>query len=418
MIPSMTTLIENVSMLLGEELQVINNGCIEIDNGKITFAGEGRPTNSSKQSRNILNGHGLLAIPGLIDAHTHIADSVAKDVGIGLSLDALVHPIHGLKSVLLREATDAQVCNAMAATARNMLASGITAFADFREGGLEGVQLAQKALRGTKLRELILGRPNYHFDELQVVDESGPLSNETMLELLQTLQICSGLGISGANEFTTEALKQISGLERGKGKLLGIHASESIESRRFSLEKFSRSEVERVLDYLKPDFLVHLTNSTPEELQKVSKNHIPVVCCPRANSILGLGFPPISELLEFGATVALGTDNVMLNSPDMFREMDYTSRTLRANRLNAGAVSSREILKMATVNAASALGLSSQIGSIDEEKRADVVFLDLNSANLCFSRDLIASVVHRARPDDVKCVLVDGEVVHGSIPGS
>jgi cytosine/adenosine deaminase-related metal-dependent hydrolase len=211
-------------------------------------------------------------------------------------------------------------------------------------------------------------------------------------------------------------MKQISEIAKGKGKLLGVHASESAKSRKFSLESFARTEVERALDHLTPDFLVHLTNSTLEERLEVSKKHIPVVCCPRANSILGLGFPPILELIEAGVIVALGTDNVMLNSPDMFREMDYTSKIIRANRLDAGAVSSREILKMATVNGANALGLSSQLGCIEEGKRADIVFLNLNSNNLCFSKDLITSVVHRARPDDVKAVLVDGEIVHGSIP--
>jgi cytosine/adenosine deaminase-related metal-dependent hydrolase len=412
----MTTLIENVCLIFGGELQVINNGCIEIDNGKITFAGEGRPPSSPQDSRTVLNGHGLLAIPGLIDAHTHLADSVAKDVGIGSSLDALVHPIHGMKTMLLKEAPEAQVCEAMAATARDMLASGITTFADFREGGLAGVQLAQKALRGTKQRALILGRPNFHFNEGQVVDESRLLTQETMQELVQTLEICSGLGVSGANEYTGNAMKQISEVAKGKGKLLGVHASESAESRKFSLENFSSSEVERVLHYLKPDFLVHFTNSTAEDLQKISEKRIRVICCPRANSILGLGVPPIPELCEAGVTVALGTDNVMLNAPDMFREMDYTSRTLRANQRYARAIASKEILKMATVNAANALGLDSEIGSIEKGKRADMAFLDLNSANLRFSRDFIASVVHRARPEDVKCVMLDGEVVHGSIP--
>ncbi len=412
----MATLIENVSLILGEELQVINNGYIQIDDCKIAFAGEGKPPNSSEHSQKILNGKGLLAIPGLINAHTHLADSIAKDIGIGSSLDQLVHPIHGLKTILLREASEAQVCEAIAATARNMLASGITTFADFREGGLTGVQLAQKALRGIRLRALILGRPNYHFERALVVDESRPLNPETIRELEETIETCSGLGISGANEYTSKSMKQISELAKRKGKLLGVHASESAESRRFSLEGFSRSEVERVLEYLAPSFLVHLTNSTPEELQMISKNRIPVVCCPRANSILGLGFPPIPELREAGVTMALGTDNVMLNSPDMFREMDYTSRALRANRLNAGAISSREILKMATVNAAKVLGLDSEVGSIEEGKRADIVFLNLNSPNLCFSKDFLASVVHRAKPEDIECVLVDGEVAHGSIP--
>ena len=414
----MLTIIENVSIIHGEELRVIDDGYIEIENGVITHTGEGSSTGLPDQRARRLNGRGLLAIPGLIDAHTHLADSVAKDVGVGSSLDELVHPIHGLKSVLLKEASRSQVCDAMSASARSMIASGITAFADFREGGLSGVQLALNALRGISIRAMILGRPNHHFDEHQVVDDLKPLTQDTVRELAQTIEVCSGLGMSGANEYTGEAMKQVSELVKDKGKLLAFHASESVESRSFSFKKFFRTEVERILDYLKPDFLVHLTNATPGDVQKVSENQIPVVCCPKANSILGLGIAPIVELLEADVTVALGTDNVMLNPPDMFREMDYTSRMLRATKRNAGVVSSREILKMATVNAAKVLGLEGRLGSIEQGKRADVVLLDLNNGNLSFSRDLIASVVHRASAGDVKCVLVDGEVVHGSIPNA
>jgi cytosine/adenosine deaminase-related metal-dependent hydrolase len=411
----MRTLIENVSLFLGSEFQVIKDGSIQIDDGEITFAGEGKPPGSSQGSKAFLDGHGLLAIPGLIDAHTHLADSIAKDIGIGSRLDELVHPLHGLKIDLLKEAPETQICEAMAATASDMLASGITTFADFREGGLAGVQLAEKALCQTKARAVVLGRPNYYFNERQVVDNTKPLTRDTFRELAQTLEICGGLGISGANEYTDSAMEEISELAKSRGKLLGVHAAESEESMKFSLEKFSSTEVERVLHNLKPNFLVHLTNSTAEDREKVSEIGISVVCCPRANSILGLGFPPMFELVEAGVNVALGTDNVMLNSPDMFREMDFASRIMRANQRRAEAIGSKEILKMATLNAARVLGLESEIGSIEEGKRADIAFLALNSVNLRFSRDLVASVVHRARREDVECVFVNGEVVHGSI---
>jgi cytosine/adenosine deaminase-related metal-dependent hydrolase len=412
----MSISIENISMVFGSELELVKNGRIEIRDGSIVSAGEGNPTRSSQPAGAVLNGEGLLAIPGLIDAHVHLADSVLKDLGVGANLDLLVHPVHGLKMRLLDEARQTQLLEAMVATVSNMLTSGITTFADFREGGLEGVQLEQKALHGIKSRALILGRPNYHFNQMEVSDESRPLTSTTMQELLDTIETCNGLGISGANEYTTAAMEQISDLARENGKLLGVHASESAESQRFSKQEFSSSEVERVLRHLRPDFLVHLTHASQEDIKLVSKNSKPVVCCPRANAILGLGVPPLLELLEAGVTVALGTDNVMLAAPDMFREMDFASRILRASTHDASAISSKDVLRMATVGAAKALGLDSEVGSIEEGKRADLVFLDLNSANLRFSQDPVASVVHRAGPDDIRCVMVDGEIVHGSIP--
>ncbi len=418
MTEQMVTRIGGASLLLGEELQLTQNGWIEVEDGTITYAGQEKPNSSPTNAEVALNGNGLLAIPGLIDAHTHIGDSIAKDAAIGSGLNELVHPIHGLKTKLLNNAHEQQFREAVSATTQDMLASGITTFADFREGGLRGVQLGLSSLYSSKQRALMLGRPNYHFNEDDVVDESKVLTDETIHELTQTLDLCYGIGLSGANEYTGGSLKQISEIARSKGKLLAIHVAESVESGKFSREHFSATELERVLRHMQPDVIVHLTNSTSEDLETVCEKRIPVVCCPRANSILGLGFPPLLPLVRAGVKVALGTDNVMLNAPDMFREMDYTSRILRALNRSPNIVTSKDVLKMATVNAAHALGLASKIGSIEEGKRADLIFLDLNALNLRSSRDLVASVVHRARPDNVKCVMVDGEILHGSIPKS
>ena len=412
----MTVIVDDLSLLCGEELNLINKGCIVLDDGKITYAGENSPPTHYTEPTITLNGRGLLAIPGLIDAHTHIADSVAKDIGIGSNLDSLVHPINGLKTRILNETPQATLSQGIESTGNRMLASGVTTFADFREGGLAGIQLARNALCRIGAHAILLGRPNHHFSREEVRDSSATLDPQAADELLRTIEIANGLGISGANEYTENAMKQISDLAKAKGKLVGIHACESEESNRFSLASFSKTEVERSLSCLQPDFLVHLTNAGKEDLERVARTHVPVVCCPRANSILGLGFPPVFELLERGVTVALGTDNVMLASPDMFREMEFTSRMLRGTNREPRAISSKAVLKMATINGARALGLGSTTGSIEEGKGADVVFLDMNTPNLTFSRDVIGSVVHRAGPEDVKCVIVDGEIEYGSIP--
>ncbi len=411
----LSTVVQNVSLLLGEDLQLVNGSYICIDDGRIVGVGEEKSRTPSDDGEILLDGSGLLAIPGLVDAHVHLGDSFAKDVGVGTGLDDLVHPTRGLKTKLLNGAKEAELCEAISSTSSDMIASGITTFADFREGGLVGVQLAIKALQKSRQRAIILGRPNWHFNEKEVIQQAKRLSSDCAQELTRTVDICAGIGISGPNEYTDASMKQIHNLVEPKDKLLATHAAESLESNKFSIESFSVSEVERALQYLKPDFLVHATNSTQEDLRQLGAAKVPVVCCPRANAILGVGCPPILQLLHAGVTVALGTDNVMLNAPNMFREMDYTSKMLRATHRNPGVIDSREILKMATVNAARVLRLDSEIGSLEEGKRADILFLDWNSPNLRFSKDLVGSIVHRARQDDVKCVMVDGEIAYGSL---
>ncbi|MDG6995030.1 MAG: amidohydrolase family protein [Nitrososphaerota archaeon] len=415
----MVTEIENLSMLVGPEFQLIEKGRVEIVDGVIRSI-EDRSNNpsvsSNKEPKVKLNGKGLLAIPGLINAHVHIGDSIAKDIGVGLPFNELVHPIYGLKTKILNEATREQISQSVTQTVQDMLAGGITTFADFREGGLEGVELVQSSLRDLRIRTVLLGRPSYHFSADEVSDGEKDLDESKVVELQKTLDLCNGVGLSGPNEYTSHAMKQISEIARTRKKLLAIHAAESTESRSFSLEHFGITEVARLLKYMKPDFLVHLTNSTNEEMRAITEANIPVVCCPRANSMLGIGFPPIVSLLQMGANVSLGTDNVMINSPDMFREMDYTSKMIRVVHRSPAIINSKDILKMATINASNALGVGSKIGSLEEGKLADIVFLDLKAANFSCSKDIVSSVVHRARSENVKCVMIGGEIVHGSIP--
>lgn len=403
----MSLLIENVTLLQGTEFNVIKNGWLNVDRGTIQSVGETQPP---RQSSKTFDGNGLLALPGLIDAHIHLGDAAARDLGNGCSLRELVHPIHGLKNKILKETPKELLSEAINQTTHAMLASGITAFADFREGGSEGVRYMKKNLR-TGQRGLILGRPNYYFPE-DKIESDEDLPYDVIGDLKETLQISDGLGISGPNEYTNTSLHTISNLAKNYHKKVAIHVAESELSQKFSLDHFGITEVARVLSQMTPGFMIHLTNATSSDLEMVAKRKVPIVCCPQANASLGLGVPPILELLKHEVTLALGTDNVMLNEPDMFSEMNYVSKLLRAEHRNPAAVTPTDILKMATSNAAKAIGLT-ESGSLDAGKKADIVFLNLNHPNLAFSRDPIASIVHRAQRDDIVCVMIEGEIRHG-----
>jgi guanine deaminase len=154
------------------------------------------------------------------------------------------------------------------------------------------------------------------------------------------------------------------------------------------------TDIHPALD-LDPDLLVHMIHAEPAHLRRVAEQDVPVAVCPRANLVLGVGRPPIRELLDH-TTVALGTDNVMLNAPSMFREMAYTAKTFD--------VTAREVLEMATTAGADAVGLDR--GVIEPGKRAALVVLDGDSDNLAGVEDPIRAVVRRATAIDVKDVLL------------
>ncbi|MGD0423506.1 MAG: amidohydrolase family protein [Candidatus Bathyarchaeia archaeon] len=407
-----STLVTNLTILAGGEFQRVDQGNLLIENGRIRYVGQGRPDVHGVDVT--ADGQGLLAIPGLINAHTHVGDSVAKDLGVGKTLNELVHPLHGIKTQLLANESPELIRLAISQTASDMLNSGITTFVDFREGGLEGIQLARQALNECRQRVVMLCRPKFAYSETQVT-EGAALTETVIKETKDALSVSDGIGLSGANEYTKMAMEQIGDLAKQSGKPIAIHAAESLDAVRFSNEKFQASEIQRIFQCMTPSMIVHGTHTSLEDVRRIAERNVGVVCCPRANASLGVGFPPISTLLEHNVRVALGTDNVMLNAPDMFREMDYAARMIKARALKPSAVSSIQILKMSTINAADILGLSSSLGTLDAGKKADVIFLDLSAPNLSFSRDLVTSIVHRARPDNIMCVMIDGEIVHGSL---
>ena len=235
-----------------------------------------------------------------------------------------------------------------------------------------------------------------------------PLSQEELEKAGQVLEIADGLGISGANENTDAALAQY---RRAAGnRLVAIHAAESKETVAFSLEHTGRREVERIMQHLQPDILVHMTHANEGELALVA-GRAGIVVCPRANGVIGAGLPDVAAMLRRDCLVAIGTDNVMLNSPDMFRELDYL---WKASHAQGRYVEPRELVKMATVNAARMLRLPA--GCIEPGKTADLLFIDKRHVDLQPVHDPYAAIVHRAGQNSIGAVMAAGHFVAGGMP--
>ncbi|MFQ5921168.1 MAG: amidohydrolase family protein, partial [Nitrososphaerales archaeon] len=325
--------------------------------------------------------------------------------------DETVHPVHGIKSSILSRSDKNHLSAYMRSSALSMLRKGITTFADFREDGLDGVALLKDALSDLEIRCVRLGRPAYYFDA-QSAKRNEDLPEEAKKEAELVLKEADGFGISGANEYSDTALRYLAERARSHNKLLGIHAAEAEPSHRYSVENFGRDEVSRIAEHLMPDFVVHMTNATDEEIKLVSSKNIGVVVCPRANGVLGVGVPRVAAMLRSGCKLALGTDNVMLNSPDLFRELDYLWKVSRA--VEHASVPARELLKMVTVNPAELLRLDG-LGCIEEGMTADAVFVDTHSLDLEPMHDPHLSIVHRASESAIRSVMIGGRMVHGSL---
>ena len=300
-------------------------------------------------------GSDSIVIPAFVNAHTHIGDSIAKEAGGGLSLDELVAPPDGLKHRLLRNTDREMKVDAMARTVRQMEETGTASFIEFREGGVDGVAMLRDALERRQVDPVILGR-----ETEAAMDES------------------DGFGASGARDGDFDQLRNAT---RRAGKLFGIHAGER-----------DAADIHPALD-LDPDFLVHLVHVEELHLDRIEDNEVPVVVCPRSNLVTNVGVPPIRQLAE-RTTVALGTDNVMTNSPSMFREMEFAAKLTD--------LPAETILRMATRNGAEIAGLNS--GVIEEGRDAKLLVLDGDSDNLSYAKNVVRAVVRRAGHDDIKRV--------------
>jgi len=332
------------TVLVGRSFEPIR-GRVVVEDGQIESVEETETTSTD------------IILPAFVNAHTHLGDSVAKEAAVGLSLNEAVAPPDSLKHRRLAAADRSDLVSAMRRTLRFMQQTGTVSCLDFRESGTAGTRALREAAAPVSLDPFIFG--------------SGERS---------VLDVADGYGASGANDgdFTEQRAAC-----RKVDVPFAIHAGEP-----------DATDIHPALD-LEPDLLVHMVHAAAEHLQRVADQSVPVAVCPRANTVLDVGAPPIRELCDH-TTVALGTDNVMLNPPSMFREMAYTVRRFD--------VTAREVLRMATTAGAEIVGLD--CGVIAPGRDAALLVLDGDSDNLTGAVDPVRAVVRRATELDVKRVLV------------
>lgn len=394
-------LIRNISLLYGKNLEYVVKTNVRISGKKIGQIGK----DLGAKREDAVDCEGLLMMPGFVNAHTHIGDSIGKDVGINHSVESKIHPVSGFKQKVLKNSEVSHLTSFIRTSCISMIRKGITTFIDFREGGLEGIRILKNASSGMPIRPIILGRINYYQDS-KLIKQNLPLPELKKSDLSVLLRNCNGLGISGPNEFSDSALKYFA---RQK-TIRAIHSAETEESNEKSKRATKRTETQRAL-LARPNLLVHMTHASARDLELAAKNNVSIAVCPRANGTLAEGIPDIGQMTESGCNVVIGTDNVMVNSPDMFREMDYLWKVSMG--MKKRRILPKTILKMATVNAANLLG--NKIGVIQKDSFADCIFVEKHSIDLEPMHNPHAAIVHRASENTIRAVMFEGELVHGKI---
>lgn len=318
-------------VLKGQDLTPVRENIV-IDDGKIIEMAkdvcEGK----------IIDATDSIVCPTFLNGHTHIGDSIIKDEGYGLSLGKMVKPPNGVKHKALANAEDGEIIDAMKKSMWDMFESGTTHFIDYREGGIKGVELLRKASKNLPVTPVILGRDDSFYGQ-------DPDLKKVKIAIRKLLKLADGIALSGFGEISDEVASLITSECRKAGKISSIHVAESMHLQDDSLRDFNKTEIQRGVD---ADFdqLVHCTNLRNNDLELIRNSN--VVVCPRANATLNVGVAPLNEMFSKGIKPLLGSDNLMLNSPNLFRELEFSLKIMSVYYKNY--LNPKDLLKTATTN--------------------------------------------------------------------
>jgi 5-methylthioadenosine/S-adenosylhomocysteine deaminase len=213
---------------------------------------------------------------------------------------------------------------------------------------------------------------------------------------------------------TRELLEKVSALARARGVMVHTHASEN----RTECEIVQEETGLRNIAYLdtvgltgRHVALAHCVHLSVDEIETLKTTGTNVVHCPSSNLKLGSGIAPIAKLLEEGVSLSLGADGAPCNNRlDMFTEM-RTAALLQKVLHGPEVLPAKRVLRMATIDGARALGLESEIGSIEPGKKADLSVVRLDRLHSTPASDVVSSLVYSVEADDVDTVIIDGEVL-------
>lgn len=384
--------ITNGTVLCGENL-VAKDTNVLIDDGKILEISDGVVEGE------IIDATNCIVCPSFLNAHTHIGDSIVKDIGDGYSIDEIVKPPNGLKHIALQESSDEELTGFMKETMWNMLETGTTHFIDYREGGLTGVNLLKKAAENIPINPIILGRDDSFYGE-------DPDLSKVKIAIRKLLKVSDGIAPSGFGEITNEVAYLITSECEKKEKISSIHAGEYENLQNVSLDSTGKTEIQRAVDS-GFDQLIHITAPLKDDLDSISKNNKNVVLCPRSNGAFSVGIPPLIEILKKGIKPLIGTDNIMINSPNIFRELEYTLKIMRA--FYKDYVSPKDILQMATTNVNNPKNLirtTINKSNIQEENFAEL-FISKK-----ISKNPYLSLINRSETKDIICLMNKDKLIY------
>lgn len=414
------------------ERRVLEDASIAVVADRIAAVGPTEEILALYHAERVIDAHHRVVMPGLIDGHGHAGHGLVKSLGTDTG-----EWYQACEDIYARGSTEAFWRADALLTAVERLKFGVTTGLTFFGGGDSVMRVDDprygdaylQAIEEVGVRWFLAVGPrrppfprtyaHWDGDTRTDVEVSFERQLEVTEELIQTWHGESDGRINLAVMFPTHHPEDGALSEAELQVLIRRTRATRELSRQYGLlftqDGHARGTVKfahEVLDILGPDALLsHATELTDEEIEICSQTSTRIVHNPSAIASIR-GRCPVTELLDAGVTVMLGSDGVAPDrSYDMFRHMFQAMRYHRFHFRDASYLPAGKVLEMATIDAARALGLENEIGSLEPGKKADIILIDMFQPHLYPENMPLYRVAYFANGHDVETVIVNGEVL-------
>ena len=376
----------------------LQDGLVRYENGRIVEVGPGRAERHFDDA---------VIVPGFVNAHSHLEYANYAGFADGSPFGPWIRTHVERKHRLAPEQ--------MLAVARlgvvDSLRSGITTTADYSFSGAAATAAAELGLRAIVYLEVFALDPGEA--ERQWLEKRRRVTETALVRIgisphapytcsLDTYRFCLSLGVPVGTHLA-ESAHETEWLLNGSGPLQAIAP--------IVVPPTGLRPVASIEPVLGPELLcAHCVDVAPDEVPLLADRGVPVAHCPRSNALLGCGVAPLTLLRDAGVVVGLGTDSpASTPSFDMFEELRSAIAFARARDGRAEALQASKALALATVDAARALRLDAEVGTLTPGKRADLAVVSLAGSPYHPVEDPAAAVVFGGSPDRVLETIVQGQ---------
>jgi len=393
--------------------RIIENGYVIVKGDTIVAVGEGLPRmpNGPIFTMQTIEAKGALVLPGFINGHTHVPMTLLRGLHDDVTLDDWLR-----KYIFPAEAknvTEDFVRWGTRLAAAEQIRSGVTTFADmyyFEDAVAEETKAA--GMRGV-LGETLLDFP--------APDNK---TNAAMLEYTEKFLkrwqndalIHAAAAPHSIYTCSQKTLQDSATLARKYHAPILIHVAEMKKELDDSLKQNGLTPVQYLdkLGILGPDVLAAHCIFVDEKDRKIlAERHVGCVHNPSSNMMLASGVAPVIEERAAGIAVGLGTDGPAgsNNDLDLMEEMDLAAKLQKITKMDPRAFGAKSVVEMATIEGAKALHMEKQIGSLEAEKKADIILISLDEPNAVPIYDIYAQLAYALKGSDVETVVIGGRVV-------